>query len=151
MEEQKEWMDASLPSWLRRHWKALLLRTELESCNISWDLRSICSALEPAMEDGNTSVCLGPLQRLLGKLCQCFTCCSSTSSAVQRERGGRNKGLPSSGITNVSHTRWGGNKSGISITVVSGRRNLYRAWGQKCLLGQNHSALNLEPNSLVWS
>lgn len=151
MEGQKELMDASLSFWLRRHLKALLLRTELASCNISWDSRSICSALEPATEDGNASLHLGPLQRSLGKLFQCFTCCIGTSSAVRREGRGRNKGHPSSGTTNVSHTQLGWSESGISITAASGTRNLYRAQEHVYLLGQNHSAPNCEPNSPGWS
>lgn len=128
--------------WLRKHLKALLLGTEVVSCKISWDLR-ICSALQPATEDGNASGLFGSLQRLLGKLC--FTSCSSINSAVWRKRRGRNRGPPSSGATNVSQTRWGRGERGISITAASGTCNPYRA------RGQNHRAPNLEHNGFIWS
>lgn len=92
-------INTSLSFWFR--WHVMLLRTKLASWNISWDLRTICSAPEPAWKMKH----FGTLQGLLGN-CQSFTCCIGTSKTIQRERGERKSGPPSPGTTSVTHTGW---------------------------------------------
>lgn len=128
--------NTSLFFWLR--WHVMLFRTKLASWNIPWDLRTICSAPEPAWKMKH----LGTLQGLFVS-CQSFTCCIGTSKTIQRERGERKSGPPCPGTTRVAHTGWVRNESGISIPAASG------TWGH--LQDQNDTASNLGLKNLVWS